>query len=93
MHAKLNVGAYGKVFSINTMQQVSEVVKDVKFECISRLDTMTQVYNLCKTVTLNEAKVFKSIAKLIEKLPNQALIDTIKETEHCQRYVDPIWPV
>jgi hypothetical protein len=26
----------------------------------------------------------------IEKLPNQALMDTIKETEHCQRYVDRI---
>jgi hypothetical protein len=27
MHAKLNVGAYGKDFSINAMQHVSEVVK------------------------------------------------------------------
>ncbi|KAG1136768.1 hypothetical protein G6F37_012578 [Rhizopus arrhizus] len=51
---------------------------------------MIQVYSLCKTVNPNEAKFLKSIAKLIEKLPNQALMDTIKETEHCQRYVEPI---
>ncbi|KAG0183684.1 hypothetical protein DFQ28_001367, partial [Apophysomyces sp. BC1034] len=90
MHKTLNAGTYGKDFSTEAMQDASKVVQDVKFERRSRLDAMIELYNLCKTVAPNEAKVLKSIAKLIEKLPNQAIMDTIKETERCQRFIDPI---
>ncbi|CAO3607412.1 unnamed protein product [Cunninghamella blakesleeana] len=76
-------------FSNSNMLTMMELAKDVYQENITRIDASLELLKLAKSVDDIDKKIILSINRLIQDLPMNIIMDPIKETELCTRYIQP----
>ncbi|KAI7855377.1 hypothetical protein BDC45DRAFT_461904 [Circinella umbellata] len=84
------MGVHGVTFDSDLELPLKKIIKNTRLDMMTRTDAIIDLLTLSKTTSTINAKIVKSVANMIDKLPPQRLKGEIKEFELCSRYIDPI---
>ncbi|CAO3591617.1 unnamed protein product [Absidia cylindrospora] len=86
---KTDLQLEGKAFNKVLKQKIMDIIEDVRRLRISKKKGLMLLYSLDEEATELENKIIFSIGAMMMKLPDEALMDDIKEMELITRYLDP----
>ncbi|CAO3597885.1 unnamed protein product [Absidia cylindrospora] len=76
--------------SLSLINKLVSIVEDVRSGVKTRNQAICSLLSMEGSVTNNEFKIIKSAANLIDKPPNDLIMEEIREHELCNRYIDPL---
>ncbi|KAI9006705.1 hypothetical protein CLU79DRAFT_879219, partial [Phycomyces nitens] len=89
VRCKFGFGYYGDQFDVDLLQVLKNIVTKARYRQITRFDACLELWTMAKSASTINRKIIKSIARLIDELPEENVSTEIREQELCTRYLNP----